>query len=83
MRQRTSWGLMVQQILPTTLEFGLASGVLLYYYGWPYLVTLAITMTAYSLFIATGSSSSQNRSTRQKTVDFVMNDSLTNFETVK
>ena len=37
-------------ILPTTLEFGFASGILFYCCGWPYLLTMGSTVAAYTVF---------------------------------
>lgn len=78
---------MVQNILPTGLEFILASSVLLGFCGWPYLFTLAGTVGAYTVFTTTYSTKRQEylkeMRRKNKAVDFVINESLLNYETVK
>ena len=78
---------MMQHILPTTLEFGLAAGIMMTYCGWPYMLTLAGTVSVYSVFTTRYSKVRQNylKEMRQKNkaVDFVINESFINFETVK
>ncbi|OMJ70537.1 hypothetical protein SteCoe_31469 [Stentor coeruleus] len=74
-------------VLPTILEFLLASGVLFYSCGWPYLVTLGGTVSVYYVF-TTKYSDIRNKYISQqriksKALDFVTSESMINFETVK
>ena len=74
-------------IIPTVLEFGLASGVLLYYCGLPYLLSLGATVSIYYKFTTKYSDIRQKYNSEQKmkskALDFVINESMLHFETVK
>ena len=74
-------------VIPTLLEFFLASGVLFYSCGWPYLVTLGGTVSAYYIFTTKYTNIRQKYLIKQKqkskAVDFVINESMMNFELVK
>jgi ABC transporter ATM len=78
---------MLQHIIPTALEFTLASAVLIGYCGWPYLLVLGGTVSTYTLFTTRYSNFRQEQIKEQrrknKAVDFVINESFMNYETVK
>mmetsp|Transcript_787 Transcript_787/g.1524 ORF Transcript_787/g.1524 Transcript_787/m.1524 type:complete len:439 (-) Transcript_787:5210-6526(-) len=78
---------MLQHIIPTALEFTLASAVLIGYCGWPYLAVLGGTVSAYTLFTTRYSNFRQEQIKEQrkknKAVEFVINESFMNYETVK
>ena len=74
-------------VIPTILEFGLATGVLFYSCGYPYVITLAGTVSLYSLFTIRYSNVRKvyirEQMIKAKSLDFVINESLVNFEIVK
>ena len=74
-------------VLPTMLEFGLASGVLFYSCGLPYLITLGGTVSIYYAFTIKYSDIRKKyireEKAKSKAVDFVINESMMNFEVVK
>jgi len=79
--------LSVGTVVPTLVEIGLVSGVLLGFCGWQYLAVLGATMTVYSTYSYRYSFKRQRylkeMRRKSKAVDFVINESFTNFDTVK
>ena len=79
--------LSVGTVLPTIVEISLVSGVLLGCCGWQYLSVLGATMAIYSTYSYNYSFTRQTylKESRRKSkaVDFVINESFTNFDTVK
>jgi ABC-type multidrug transport system fused ATPase/permease subunit len=77
----------LNHILPTTLEFILASGVLIGYCGLPYFATLIGTVTTYSAFTMQYTKIRKEylkeMRMKEKAAEFVANEGLVNFETVK
>ncbi|MEE9314929.1 MAG: ABC transporter ATP-binding protein/permease [Rhizobiaceae bacterium] len=73
--------------LPTILEFGLYAGIFAYYFGWIYVVVIALTVWAYSWFTIKASDwriqirRDMNKSDTEANSKAI--DSLLNFETVK
>ncbi|CAG9312960.1 unnamed protein product [Blepharisma stoltei] len=78
---------MMMSIIPTTLEFMIASGILLKYCGWPYLLTFGGTVATYWVFTTRYSTYRQDYikevKRKRKAVDFVINESFLNYEAVK
>lgn len=78
---------MLMHIIPTALEFTLASAVLIGYCGWPYLLVLGGTVSTYTLFTTRYSNFRQEQIKEQrkknKAVEFVINESFMNYEAVK
>lgn len=78
---------MMMHVLPTSLEFLLASGILLTCCGWPYLLTFGGTVGTYWIFTTRYSTVRQEYikevKKKRKAVDFVINESFLNYETVK
>jgi len=73
--------------LPTILEFALYAGIFAYYFGWTYVVVIAVTVWAYSWFTIKASDwriqirrdmNNSDTDANSKAID-----SLLNFETVK
>lgn len=79
--------LSVGTVVPTLVEIGLVSGVLLGCCGWQYLAVLGATMSIYSSYSYRYSFKRQvylkEMRRKSKAVDFVINESFTNFDTVK
>ncbi len=73
--------------LPTILEFGLYAGIFAYYFGWSYVLVIALTVWAYSWFTIKASDwriqirRDMNRSDTDANSKAI--DSLLNYETVK
>ena len=74
-------------IIPTFFEFLLASGVVLYSCGLPYFYTLGGTVASYYLFTIKyteyRNKAIKEQRQRNKALDFVINESMSNYETVK
>ena len=79
--------LSVGTVVPTLVEIGLVSGVLFGCCGWQYLAILGATMSVYSTYSYRYSFKRQKFLTemrrKSKAVDFVINESFTNYDTVK
>lgn len=77
----------MMHIVPTTFELILASGVVWYSCGWPYLVTLGGTVGTYYIFTTRYTEIRKKylseQKQRNKALDFVIHESMSNFETVK
>lgn len=74
-------------VLPTVLEFGLTAGVLFFSCGLPYLVTLGGTVSIYYIFTIKYSDIRKvyirEQLMKSKALNFVIDESLMNFEIVK
>ena len=74
-------------IIPTLFEFLLASGVVVYSCGMPYFYTLGGTVGSYYIFTIKyteyRNKTIREQKQRNKALDFVINESMTNYETVK
>ncbi len=73
--------------LPVVLEFGLYAGIFFYYFGWFYVVVIAVTVFLYSIFTIKTSNWRTFIRREMNKADTKANekavDSLLNFETVK
>ncbi|MEL6751863.1 MAG: ABC transporter ATP-binding protein/permease, partial [Pseudomonadota bacterium] len=73
--------------LPTILEFALYAGIFAYFFGWEYVLVIAVTVVAYSWFTVWASDwriairRDMNKSDTEANTKAI--DSLLNFETVK
>jgi ATP-binding cassette, subfamily B, heavy metal transporter len=79
--------MVIMQLVPTIIEFGLIVGVLLYQFDWRYVAIIVITVTGYMLFTYYATEWRINIRRRMNDSDTDANvkaiDSLLNYETVK
>ncbi len=80
-------GVILFNVGPTLLEFGLVIGILLYKYPWPFALVTFITIAAYAVFTFVASewriAIRREMNTRDNEVSAQTVDSLLNYETVK